>query len=100
MPAFNRCLQQTILVAGPLAILCIFGPINLYCLRKYRRKEQSTPFNLYNVSRLLAVVLIILVNFTQFFYDFWFGSFHYQIAWMDLASFSLNGLIYVSKIKF
>lgn len=70
VPKFTRCFRKTIPVWMPAVVLCSAAPHQVYHLSKgITSFTHSIPFNRYNVSRMVAVLLIILTNAAQFCFD-------------------------------
>ena len=60
---------------------------------QFKASPQPIPFNRYNVSRILLILVIVLVNGAQFGYDlagFIYPNQFHQVSLADLTSSVLN----------
>lgn len=82
-PCFSRCFLKTIPVVAPLLLLLICVPVELYLLSHKKKRftkhqhelqqqlqQQPIPLNMFNLTRLLAVAVIVGINALQFVDDF------------------------------
>ena len=102
-PIISRCLQRTIPVWVPAAFLWLIAPWQVYLTLKWHKRQSfprpPIPYNLYNISRLMLVFVIVLVNTIQFVYDlidYIRPNVHHQVSIADLTSFALNVFTFVS----
>ena len=78
-PRFSRCFLKTIPALVPCAFLWFFTPLEVYFswwkrLQRTRRgalfnTATPIPCNLYNLSRLAAVGILVAISVVQFGYD-------------------------------
>lgn len=101
-PTFNRCLLQTVPILLPLAFLLTLLPFHLCLLFRQHRPQRPTssiPLNLYNISRFLAVAVVIAVALLRFGYNLYFymaDCSRYSVAGVDLINSLLTMGTYVS----
>lgn len=101
-PIISRCLQRTIPIWVPSLFLFTFAPFQiLLMLNKTSASKKPIPVNLYNLSRLLVVFVIVTVNAVQLVYDiidFIRPTVLHPVTKADLLAFTLNVLTFVSLV--
>ena len=72
MPQFTQCFQQTLPIWVPSAILWLLAPRQVYII-KFKSlntlNQSKISWNIYNITRLVLVTLVILANSVRFVLD-------------------------------
>lgn len=102
-PIISRCLQRTIPIWIPSLFLFTFAPFQILLTLNKNASKKPTPIpvNLYNLSRLLVVFVIVTVNAVQLVYDiidFIKPTALHPVTRADLLGFTLNVLTFVSFV--
>ncbi|XKL66876.1 hypothetical protein PGB90_010296 [Kerria lacca] len=85
-PDFTICFEKTILVWIPCAFLWICLPLEIYYLR--HSKAFNIPFNLYNITKLIIIALMVALALTD------------TINYVFFENDPVSLFIYSSLIKF
>lgn len=104
-PRFTRCFQKTLPIWLPSLFLWLFAPLEAYLTLRIDCRSTTSPvrpipWNAYNLSRLLIVGAIVLVNGAQFAYDlkyFLMTDLLHHVNMADLTSSLLS--VFTCKLK-
>ena len=63
-PDFTPCFHKTVLVYAPALFILLFSPFELYFQR--RSQCRNIPWGLVNISRLLAILVLLILTAVEF----------------------------------
>lgn len=65
-PDLTPCFERTALIWGPCAFLWLFTPLEIYYLK--RSKTRNVPWNWYNITKLILIVLLSIIQVSEISY--------------------------------
>ncbi|KAI7696126.1 Multidrug resistance-associated protein 1 [Sarcoptes scabiei] len=110
-PVFSKCFLKILPFWIPAGFLWFFAPIEIYVMmrssKNIRSFSNSISHNYYNVSRLISIIFLLLINLIQLVHDLCFHdpilkmmnidleSDYYSSSQADITSSILNLLTYI-----